>query len=182
MDAQEIEKRLPRGAGLILRQPLKYHQDLEAVARLGRHQFAPVRIEEVDSVEVDELCEEAAKGVVRVRVDREAHDTKVLRQLMGGQCQPRHDAERAAAAALQRPEQVGLLEVADDADPAIGGDDFRLDQAGGSAAEALGETTKAAALHQTRHSHRSAPAALDVTPGADTHRLISVQPHCPRAA
>src|SRR3984957_8262335 len=123
-----------------------------------------MRIEKIGGVEVDELCKEAAKGVVRVSVEGKADGAEVLRQFMGGESQAGDDAERSPAAALQRPEQVRLLDVADDADLAIGGDDLRLDQAGGGAAEALGETAKAAALHQTGHAHRRAPAALDVTP------------------
>ena len=74
----------------------------------------------------------------------------------------RHDAEAAAAAALQRPEQIGVAAGVGDPHLAVGGDDFGFEQARRRQAVALREAAEAAALHQAGDADGHAAAPLHV--------------------
>src|SRR5690606_19233163 len=87
------------------------------------------------------------------------------------------DAEAAAAAALERPEQIGMTLRVDDAHGAVCGDDFGFEQAGGGGAEALGKAAEAPALDQSGDADRSAAAALHIAAAARGDGGIGVAPH-----
>jgi hypothetical protein len=87
---------------------------------------------------------------------------------------PAHDPEGAASAAFQRPEQIGIGAGIRDADLAVGGDDFSLEQTSRRSPIALGVASKAAALNQTCEADGHASAALDVFPAVRGYRRISL--------
>ena len=88
----------------------------------------------------------------------------------------RDDAEAAAAAALQAPEQIGVAAGVGDAHRAVGGDDLGFQQAAGGQAPGLGEAAEAAALHQPGDADRHAAAALDVAAALRRDRVVDLRP------
>lgn len=108
--------------------------------------------------------------------DRHVHGAEEVRQVMGAQREPGHDAEGAAIAALQRPEQVRMGAGVGDPHGAIGGDDLGFQQARRGQAVSLREAAEAAALDQARHADGQAAAALDVAAGLGRHRIVDVPP------
>ena len=85
------------------------------------------------------------------------------RDRMADQGHAADDAERAAAATLEGPEQVGLLEPVHGAYAAVGGDDLDLEDARGTRAKALRVRPEAAAEGKAAAgADTGAPAALDV--------------------
>jgi hypothetical protein len=64
----------------------------------------------------------------------------------------------------------------DDENPAIGGDDLRLQQVRRRRAEAFGMGAEPAALDQAGDTHAGAAAALDVAPALGRHGVIGLDP------
>ena len=147
-----------------------------ACCRPERCLLAPAGIEEAVGVERDEPRDEAAERRIRARVDRRVDDTEEFRQLVRAQREPGHHAEAAAAAALQRPEEIRIRAGIGDAHPAIGGDDFGLQQRRRGHAVALRKAAEAAALDQAGDADRSAASALDIAARFGDDRVISAHP------
>ena len=103
-----------------------------------------------------------AERIVGVRLDVPPQPPKNAGSSWVRRCQPRDDAQTAAAAALERPEQFRIAAGVGDAHLAVGGDDLGLQQAGRRRAEALREAAEAAALNQSRDADVGAAAALDI--------------------
>ncbi len=80
---------------------------------------------------------------------------------MGSQGHPRDDAEPAAAA-LDRPIEIGVRARIGDLDIAVRGHDLRFQEARRGHAIALGKTAEAAARDQPGDPDRQAAAALDI--------------------
>ncbi len=95
---------------------------------------------------------------------------------MGAQRQAGDDAERSAPAALQGPEQIGILAGIGDPQRTVGGHDLGLQQARRGGAVVLREAAEAAALDETGDADRAAAAALDVAPALGRHRVVGVHP------
>jgi hypothetical protein len=119
-----MKKRLPDRLGLLLVESLESHPDLEAIAEPQGDDFPPVWIEEIVGIEVDEPADQPAKGGVGKGVDRRRNRAEERRQFMGLEGEPGDDAEAAATAAFEPPEQVRIGASIGDAGLAIGGDDF----------------------------------------------------------
>ncbi len=96
---------------------------------------------------------------------------------MGAQRQPRDDPKRPAAAALERPEQVGIDSGVGQLDFAIGGDHLRLQEARRGRAEPFGVAAEAAALDQTRHAHRRTAAALHIAAAFGGDGVVRLKPN-----
>ena len=94
---------------------------------------------------------------------------------MGAQGHAGDDAERAAAA-LERPEEVGIGAGVGDLDVAVGGHDLRLQEARRGHAIGLRPTSEAAALDQTGDADRHAAAALDVATSLGGDRVVDTSP------
>ena len=114
------------------------------------------------AVEADDLADQPAERGVRGRLDRHEHGAEELRQIVRPQREPGHDAEAAATAALDRPEQVRIRAGVGDPHRAVGGDDLGFQQARRGHAVGLREASEAAALDQAGDAHGQAAAALDV--------------------
>src|SRR5580704_2525609 len=132
-----------------------------------------MRIEEARRIEVDEARKQAAVGLVGTGVEGEVYRAEGIRERMGRKGEAGDYAERAATPTLERPEEVGVARIVDDAGDAVRGDDLCLNQAGGGRAIGLGEAPEAVAENQARDAHCRAAAALDVAPSAASHRLIA---------
>ena len=87
------------------------------------------------------------------------------------------DAEPAAAA-LQRPEEIGIRAGVGDFDVAVGGHDFRLQQARPGLSEGLRATAEAAAQNEADDADRHAAAALHVAAGLGHHLVVHMSPDC----
>src|ERR1700733_9121634 len=101
-----IEERTPRRLRLLLSEPLQDHRNHD-IAAPDADFFSPMWIEERLRVEFDGFGDEAAVGVVGCRLYGREHAAHKFRQRMRAQRDARDDAEPAAAA-LQRPEEVGI--------------------------------------------------------------------------
>ncbi len=82
-----------------------------------------------------------------------------------------------AAAALEGPEQFGILAGVDHPGHAVCGDHLGLDQGRGGKAVALGKGSEPAALDQARHADIGAAAALDVAAGLGGYGAVGIRPH-----
>jgi hypothetical protein len=109
------------------------------------------------------------------------HDPGFGRERMRAQRQARDHSETAPAAALQGPQQIGLVAAVDGADAAVGGDHFSLDQARRGRSEALGIGAEPAARDQPGDADGRAAAALDVASAFGRYGSISLLPDEPRA-
>ena len=89
------------------------------------------------------------------------------------------DAEPAAAA-FQRPEEIGIRAGVGNFDVAVRGYDFRLQQARPGRAISLRKASKAPAQDDAGDTDRQAAAALDVTAALGRHRVVSLSPDCAR--
>ena len=173
---QPVEERLPHGGGSVAVEALEHHGDAQDVVAAEGDLLAPLRIEELLAVEGDEALDQLAVGGIGLGSHVHEHGAEELGQLARPEREPRDDAEAAAAAALQGPEQVRVGAGVGDAHRAVGRHHLGLDQAGGGHAVALGEGAEAAALDQAGHAHRGAAAALHVAAGLGD-RVVGVQPH-----
>src|ERR1700732_1640398 len=129
-------------------EPLRDHRELERVAQSDRSLLAPVWVEKTAGIEVDEMREQLAKGVVRPRLDRAPRGAEMLRQLVGAQGEAGDDAPTAAAAALDGPEEIRGGAGVQGGHPPVGGDHLGLEQSRGSRSEALGAAAEGAALNE----------------------------------
>src|SRR5581483_5407093 len=138
-------------------------------------------VEEMLAIEAHKLAYQTPIRVVRRRLDREIGDAEELGKIVKTQCQPTHHAEATAPAAFQRPEEIGVSARVRDANLAVGSNYFGFQQASRGEAVVLRETSKAAALYQTRHTHRRASAALNVFPAPGGNSVVCLHPDRSRA-
>ena len=134
-----------------------------------------MRIEKRLCVEFDGFGDEAAVGVVGSRLDCREHSAEKFRQRMRTHSDAGDDAEPAAAA-LQRPEEIGIGAGVGDLDLAVGGHDLRLDEARRGRAIGLGEASETPAQDQAGDADRHAAAALDIAPALGRHFVIGMAP------
>jgi hypothetical protein len=87
-----------------------------------------MRIEQAIAIEPDKVRDEPAERGMGARMDRRVEDAEGFRQIMRAQRELRHDAEAAAAASLQSPEEFAVRAGVGDARDAVGGDDLGLQQ------------------------------------------------------
>src|SRR5271163_1661874 len=113
-----IEERTPRRLRLLLSEPLQDHRNHD-VAAPDADFFSPMWIEERLRVEFDGFGDEAAVGVVGCGLYGRKDSAKEIGQGMRAQGHAGDDAEPAAA--LQRPEEVGIRAGVGDFDIAVGG-------------------------------------------------------------
>ena len=176
------EERLPRRDCLAARHPLEHHRDLQRVVAPEAQLLAPVRTDQRIRAEVEREADQLAERRLGRGLDGEVDRAEGLGQRMYAQRQPRDDREVAAAAALERPEELGIAAGVADADLAVGGHDLGLEQAAGGGAERFREAAEAAALHQPGDAHRRAASPLHVAGAARRHGVVDVRPHRARAA
>ena len=112
----------------------------EHPARTKCDLLAPMRIEQRLRIELDDPADQPAERVVRSRPDGGEHRAERRRQIMSLQREPRHDAEAAAATALEAPEQLRVRAGIGDPHRAVGGDDLGFEQARRSHAVRLRES------------------------------------------
>ena len=86
-------------------------------------------VEEILAIEADELADQAPIGIIGRRFDREVGGAEELGKIVRAHRHLAHDAEAAASAAFQRPEQIGIGACIRDSNLAVGGDDFGFEQA-----------------------------------------------------
>ena len=104
-----VEERLPDlRAPAAGSSPWHTIESLRRVVRADRDLLAPVRVEEIARIEVEEPRQELAKRAIGPGADRSPGGAEELRQLEGAQREARDDAPAAAAAALQRPEELRM--------------------------------------------------------------------------
>jgi hypothetical protein len=87
-----------------------------------------------------------------------------------------HDAEAAATAALDRPEQVRVGAGVGDPHGTVGGDDLGLEQARRGRPVSLREAAEAAALDQAGNAHGEASAALDIAARLGRDGIVDLPP------
>ena len=138
-----------------------------------------MQIEERLGVEFDCFGDEAAIGVVGGRLDCRGHAAEEFGQGVRLEGHAGDDAEPAAAA-FERPEEIGIRTGVGDSDLAVGGHDLGLEEARAGHAVGFGETAEAAAEHQAGDAHRHAAAPLHVAPALGRHRVIGLAPICAR--
>ena len=170
-----IEERTPSGLRLIPAEALKDHLDPQTPASLQAELLAPLRVEDRLCVEVERLRHKPAISLVGRRVDRRNHRADDLGKLVRPERHARHDAE-AAAAALDRPEEVRVQAGVGELDVAVGGHHLGLDEIGGGRAEGLGQAAKAAAVDEAADPDGQAASTLHVAPGLAHHLLIDASP------
>ena len=173
---ERVHERPPHRLRLAARQALEHHRDAQDVAGAKADLLAPVRVDQVLGAEVDDQADELAERRRRRGLDRHVHRAEVFRQRMHAQGDARHDAEAAAAAALQRPEEIGVAAGIGDPHLAVGGDDFGFEQARRREAVLLREAAEAAALDQAGDADGHAAAALHVAARLGRDRVVDVRP------
>ena len=131
------------------------------------------------AVEDDEVPDQLPVGRVGFRFDREAGRADEFGKFVAAQRDLADHAVRAASAALQRPEQVGVRTGIRKTNLAVSSDDLGLQQAAGSGSIVLREASEAAALNQAGHADRQASAALNVLPPISGHRIVGLPPKDP---
>src|SRR5215831_1030311 len=121
-----LHERLPEGPGLVSREPLAGHLDIERVAWPHVHDLTPVRIVKASSVEADESANQPAESGRGRRLDGDGDEPEEVRQFVGAERHPRDDAETTAAPTLEGPEKVRMRAGIGDPYEAVRGDDLRL--------------------------------------------------------
>ena len=137
--AEPVEERLPDACLLRCVEALAHQRDLQRVVRPDGNALPPVGIEQAVGVEVDESTDQSPECRIGSCLDLCADRAERRGKLVGSQREFRQDAEAAAAAALDGPEEVRIVAGVDGADGAVRGDDLGLQQRRGRHAEALGE-------------------------------------------
>src|ERR1700720_4423008 len=127
-------------------------------------------------IEIDGFCNQFAKCRLRGRFDLAGDDAERRRKIARPKRQSCQDAEGAAAAALDGPEQVRLIARIDNEGLTVRGDDFRLEKAGGAETVFLRETAKAAAVNEAGDPDRGTATTLHITAAACRDRLVDLQP------
>ena len=112
-------------------------------------------------------------------MDSGRNRTEKRRQLMRLECKPGDNAEAAATAAFETPEEVGIGARIGDPDGAVGGDDLGLQQPGGGAAEVLREAAETTCLHQSGDADRAAAPTLHIAAAFGRHLVIGMHPDGP---
>src|ERR1700691_1441815 len=97
-----IEERAPDRFRLLLIEALEDHRDLDEAAT-DVDLFAPVWVEKRLTVEFEELADEAAVGVVGLRLEGRGSAAEIIGKLVRAYSDAGDDSEPAAAA-LERPE------------------------------------------------------------------------------
>jgi hypothetical protein len=170
-------QRLPDALGLGRAHAFEGQVEVERVVAADRDLLAPVLVAQAVVVERDEALEQLAERGVAGGDDRAAEVAEPLGEGMGHQRHAGDDAVGAAAAAAQRPQQIGVLARVGDHDLAVGGHDLGLEQAGRSDAVLPGPAAEPTALEEAaRGADRGAAAALDVAAVLDGHRPVGLEP------
>ena len=135
-----------------------------------------MRIEEGLLIEFDDLANEAAVRSVGSRPDDRVHPANEVGKRVRAHSQAGDDA-KAAAAALERPKEIGIRASVGDLDLAVGGHDLRLQKTGRCQAIGFREAAEAAAEDQARDADRHAAAALDITTSLGRHLVVNLLPN-----
>jgi hypothetical protein len=93
------------------REALEHHRDLQRVVAAQPQLLAPVRADQTLRAEVERQPDQLAERRIRGRLDGQVDRAERLGQRMHAQGQSRDDAEVAATAALQGPEQIGWVQA-----------------------------------------------------------------------
>src|SRR5258708_17854466 len=161
---------------LLSGQTLKQHPNIDCVVGAEVDLLAPVGIKEVCAIEAHHLGDQRPVSLIGRSSYRSRDCAKELGQFPRAQGKPGDDAEGAASADLDCPEQIRIQALVDDAHAPIGRDDFGLGESGGASAGALGPATEAASLYQSGHANRAAAAALHIPPALSGHHLVRIGP------
>src|SRR5215203_672566 len=102
-----VQEGLPDVSRLLGGHTVRHHVDDQRVVRREADLFSPVVVEEMLMVEGHELADQPPAIRVGSRLDREAGCAEEFGKFVETQCDLADDAEAAAAAALQCPEQIG---------------------------------------------------------------------------
>src|SRR5437773_9049055 len=86
-------------------------------------------------------------------------------------------APTAPASALDGPEQIGKFAGINNANGAVGSDDFRFKQTSGRRSKTFREISKAPTLDQPGHADFSAAAALHVAAAFSCDCVVEINPH-----
>ena len=173
------QKRVECLARLRLGQIMKDELQRQRIVDPKHDAFAPMRVEQASGIEFREACDQPTERIVAVRLDLSKYEPDERRQLARAQRQTSDHAEAATAAALQRPEQVGVCAGIGKAHGAIGGHDFRFQQRRTRRAIPLREAAEPVAQHMPGNAHGRAAAALHISAGRRRHRVIHGQPARP---
>ena len=122
------QERLPDRVCLFLVESLEFHPDIKPAAGTEGDDLAPVGVEQVLVVEAGKSGDQPSKGGIGGGADRGGNHAEGRGQLARAECQPGDDAETAATAVLQCPEQVGIGAGIRNPHRPVGGDDFRFQQ------------------------------------------------------
>src|ERR1700679_1683954 len=113
-----VEEFLPDRAHLRVVEALAHHNQFERIVRTETDLLAPMRVEEIVDVELEEMRDQTLKGAVRLRLDR-CQSGAERGQVMSAQRQLCDHAPASAAASLERPEQVRIRVIVRDAHRAV---------------------------------------------------------------
>src|SRR5262249_45572063 len=152
-------------------------RDLESVLGAYAHLLTPVGVAEARRIELEKVRQQAPESLFRLRAQLPPGGAEELRQSVRAQRDPGHHPPAAAATTLQRPVKLGLRAGVHGAHATIRGHYLRLEESRSGAAEALGETAEAAALHETGDAHRGATPTLHVAARAAADGIVQIDPH-----
>src|ERR1051325_3779126 len=103
---ERVEKWLPDLLGVLRAHPLECERQLEDVVAPDLDLLPPVLVAQPVAIERDEALEQLLERRVALRGDLAADVAEVVGQRVRHERHPGDHAERAAAAAAQRPEQL----------------------------------------------------------------------------
>src|SRR5215469_3918750 len=103
-------------------------------------------VEEILGVEAYELADEPPIGITRRRLDLEVGDSEVLRKIMNAERYFADHAIGSASAAIQCPEQIGIVARIRDAYLSVCRNNVGFEQARGRRAKVLRVASEATAL------------------------------------
>jgi hypothetical protein len=95
---------------------------------------------------------------------------------MSAQSKSGDGAEGATPTAFDCPEKVGIAAGVDDAHPAVGSDDFGLDQSRRRRAKAFRKRPETSALNETGDADIRTAAALHITAASHRYYVVEVHP------
>src|SRR5262249_16350908 len=104
----EVFEWFPGSLALSLGQADSGHANFKRVVLTKGRNLTRRRMKEGLLVEAEKAADEPAKGGVGLRLDATFRPPEEFGEVVGGECDPRHNSDAAAAAAFQRPEEVGI--------------------------------------------------------------------------
>src|SRR5262249_32419202 len=136
----------------------------------------PGRMKKRLLVEAKKAADESAKRGVGLRLDTTFRPPEEFWEVVGGECNPRHNPEAAADAAFQCPEEVGIRAGIGDPYVPVGGNDLRFEEARRGHAVVLRKSPEAASGEKPDHADSAAASALDIPTATRCDGVVSLEP------